>query len=131
MDFVYYHHMTSFAEWIDHELQQRGWSRSEAARRGDFSPYMLDKVINGATKPGLSFLKKLSQAFGISLVEVLEHAGVYEKPPTQNQWDDIFARLTPEDQAEMLEIARIKLNKNRPNLKIDTSPLKPKPSESA
>jgi len=116
----------SFAEWIDSELARRGWSRSEAARRGSISASMMDKVINGASQPGLVFMKGIARAFGISLVEVLERAGAYEKSPTQAEWDDVFARLSPEDQQEMLEIARLKLQRQKGHLKVDTNPLKSK-----
>ena len=44
-----------FAEWIVDELNSRGWSRSEAARRGSISPSMMDKVITGSSEPGLVF----------------------------------------------------------------------------
>ena len=59
-----------FSEWIVSELDKRGWSRSEAARRGDISPSMFDKVINGYSDPGIKFLRGLSIAFDIPLYDV-------------------------------------------------------------
>ena len=61
----------NFSEWIVAELDHRGWSRSEAARRGGISPSMFDKVINGYAKPGIRFIEGLAKAFGISKHEVL------------------------------------------------------------
>lgn len=129
--------MTSFSEWIVSELERRGWSRSEAARRGDISASMMDKVINGVSQPGLSFIKGIAKAFNISLVEVLERAGEYQpKSPVEwqsdrEEWESAYDVLSPEDRAEMLEFVRLKINrhKNKPHLKIDTSPLKPRPSD--
>ena len=61
----------NFSERVVKELEKRGWSRSEAARRGDISPSMFDKVINGYAEPGMKFLKGISKAFGVSLYEVV------------------------------------------------------------
>lgn len=63
----------NFSEWITSELERRGWSRREAARRGGFSPSILDKVINGYSNPGMKFLEGLAKAFGISLADVMAH----------------------------------------------------------
>jgi transcriptional regulator with XRE-family HTH domain len=63
----------NFAEWITSELNRHGWSRREAARRGGFSASILDKVINGYSKPGIKFLQGLAKAFDISLTEVISH----------------------------------------------------------
>ncbi len=68
----------SFAEWLKAELQDRGWSRSEAARRGGISSSILDKIINGHSRPGLNFYKGLAKAFNMSLVDVLARAGEYK-----------------------------------------------------
>ena len=64
-----------FSEWIVSELDKRGWSRSEAARRGDISPSMFDKVINGYSNPGVKFIEGLARAFKISPAEVMVHMG--------------------------------------------------------
>jgi transcriptional regulator with XRE-family HTH domain len=55
--------MDAFVEWINTELNQRGWSRSEAARRGGFSPSTLDKVIGGFSHPGPTLCRGLAKAF--------------------------------------------------------------------
>jgi transcriptional regulator with XRE-family HTH domain len=55
---MYYQKTMDFSEWVVVELDERGWSRSEAARRGGISPSMFDKVINGQAKPGLEMVKR-------------------------------------------------------------------------
>lgn len=62
-----------FSEWIVDELEKRGWSRSEAARRGEISPSMFDKVINGNAKPGIRFIEGLARAFNMPTAEVMMH----------------------------------------------------------
>ena len=60
-----------FAQWLYDELQHRGWSRREAARRGEISASMFDKVIGGYAKPGLEFCNAVARAFKITRQEVL------------------------------------------------------------
>jgi transcriptional regulator with XRE-family HTH domain len=62
----------NFSEWLVEELAIRGWSRSEAARRGGVSPSMFDKVINGYAKPGIKFINGISKAFSISIPDVMD-----------------------------------------------------------
>jgi transcriptional regulator with XRE-family HTH domain len=68
--------METFAQWIDRELDQRGWSRNEAARRGGISDSMFSKVINGYANPGIDFCRGVGRAFGMPLEDVLRLAGI-------------------------------------------------------
>ena len=101
----------TFPKWVQEELDRRGWSRSEAARRGGFSASMLDKVINRHASPGLDFCVGLSRAFGISAVEVLQRAGLLPPSPRPTQrWlrlEALWDRLTDEDQERLVQIARL------------------------
>jgi transcriptional regulator with XRE-family HTH domain len=72
--------MDAFVSWINAELNQRGWSRSEAARRGGFSPSTLDKVIGGFSGPGPTLCRGLARAFERPADEVFRLAGIL---PTQ------------------------------------------------
>jgi transcriptional regulator with XRE-family HTH domain len=70
-----------FSEKIVSELNTRGWSRSEAARRGGISPSMFDKVINGHSEPGIKFLKGIAKAFSIPFLEVASWVDATSKTP--------------------------------------------------
>lgn len=74
--------MEAFVSWINSELNERGWSRSEAARRGGFSPSALDKVIGGFSRPGPKLCRGLAHAFDMSLEEVFRKA---ELLPTKSR----------------------------------------------
>jgi len=69
-----YHVVMIFSEWIVSELERRGWSRSEAARRGRISASILDKVINQNSKPGLKFFEGIARAFEMDIDDVLSIA---------------------------------------------------------
>ncbi len=65
-----------FVVWINRRLDELGWSRSEAARRGGISASALDKVISGHANPGLDFCQGLARAFRMPLEDVLRQAGI-------------------------------------------------------
>lgn len=93
----------NFSEWITQELDKRGWSRREAARRGQLSGSILDKVISGESQPGITFYKGIARAFDISLVEVLIKAGeVDPRDLSDESLNEQFARLAPWQQRMVL-----------------------------
>lgn len=68
--------MRPFVDWLLAELEYRGWSRSEAARRGRISPSMIDKVIGGFSAPGLHFCESMARAFEMPLEDIFRLAGI-------------------------------------------------------
>ena len=92
-----------FVPWINQQLDERGWSRSEAARRGEFSPSMLDKVIGGFAQPGLDFCRGIARAFNMPLEDVFRRAGILaelvELPDEAKGWGERLMYLTAEDRA--------------------------------
>ncbi len=89
---MYYQKTMGFSEWLVSELEQRGWSRSEAARRGGISPSMFDKVINGYAKPGVKFLEGVATAFGISFYEVTVHLQGQGNTGNEDAWTEEMNR---------------------------------------
>lgn len=67
--------METFSEWLEGLLEERGWSRAEAARRGGISASMYDKVIKQESNPGPKFCMAVARAFDLDLDYVLEKAG--------------------------------------------------------
>ena len=109
---MYYQFDMEFSERIVRELEKKGWSRSEAARRGGISSSMFDKVINGYAKPGIKFLKGIAQAFEISLAEVLTWLEPSHRQGTDEDFEELkhlFNQMTDEEQAEFLAMGRLKL----------------------
>lgn len=68
-----------FATWLARELDQRGWSRSEAARRGGITSVAVDRVINGQMRPGVKFVRAIAKAFGMAEEDVMREAGLLPK----------------------------------------------------
>jgi transcriptional regulator with XRE-family HTH domain len=99
--------MESFPTWLNNELEKRGWTQSEAARRGEVSQSMFAKVISGHANPGPDFLIGVSRAFGLTRREVFSRAGIIE-PDSPNtsmvkEMQTLFAALSEDDQRAILK----------------------------
>lgn len=106
----------NFSEWVTKELEIRGWSRSEAARRGHISPSMFDKVINGYSKPGTKFLDGIARAFGIDPILVYRKAGLIPNGTeviSFQDWEYLLAQLPEEDQLEIRKIIELKIERRQ------------------
>jgi transcriptional regulator with XRE-family HTH domain len=110
----------SFSKWLDTEIAQRGWSQSEAARRGAISSQMVNAVINGQANPGIEFCRGIAKALGIPLEEVFRFAGILPTKPVRtadhrpvyhvgNNLDErlakAFGRLGVADQERLVDLA--------------------------
>ena len=67
---------TTFGEWLDRELAERGWSQSEAARRGRISASTVQQVVAGTTRPGVKLCQAIARAFDLPVEEVMRKAGL-------------------------------------------------------
>lgn len=118
-----------FTEWLVTELERRGWSRSETARRGKFSASLFDKVINGYSRPGIKFLEGIARAFSLPLSDVIYASSHNSPPPGQssdipNRARDIINEYKhPETKARALEYLEfLRLQEERGQYDTPTEP---------
>ena len=101
-----------FSQWIISELDDRGWSYNELARRSGLSSATVSTVLSGKSNPGLEFCNGVASAFGIPPENVLRRAGLLPSVPeetiTARELIFHFNLLDDEDQAEILEYVRMK-----------------------
>jgi transcriptional regulator with XRE-family HTH domain len=103
--------MESFEQWLNKQLNDRGWSQSEAARRSGISASMFSQVISGVANPGIDFLDGVARAFGITRREVYARAGRIEPEPSSDtpSAKDLltyFSTLMPEHQQSVIQHAK-------------------------
>lgn len=55
-----------FLEWLDAELEERGWDDAELARRGNFYATSLTHLRKGRRKPGIKLVNSIANGLGIS-----------------------------------------------------------------
>ncbi len=101
--------MEPLTGWINTELDRRGWSRSEAARRGGVSDSMFSKVISGYANPGLDFCRGLARAFSVPLEDVFRLAEILPPKPAPkiNETGVVYRIDTRADERQLLETWRL------------------------
>jgi len=101
-----------FVTWVMEELEERGWSYSELARRAGVSASTISMVISGKRSPGWELCAGIAQAFNLSPLRVFALAGLMvplpglDKDATVEQVVQIMRALSPEQREEILALAR-------------------------
>lgn len=97
-----------FKAWLSNELEQRGWSYRELARRMELDQSRLSRVLSGKRKATVDFYKKVAEALGEAPETVLREAGILasEDDPVFKEAVDMLRNLTPEQRQEAVRYIR-------------------------
>ena len=79
-----------FSEWLQSELGKRGWSQSDCARSANLNRAVINKLLNGKSKPQPSTLVAIARAFKIPIETAYRAAGLL--PPSSDS-DDTAGEL--------------------------------------
>ena len=74
-----------FSEWLQAEMDKRGWSQSDLARYADLNRAVINKLLNGKSHPQPSTLEAISRALKIPIEITYRAAGLL---PTNPENDD-------------------------------------------
>lgn len=74
-----------FSEWLQNEMDKRGWSQSDLARYADLNRAVINKLLNGKSHPQPPTLEAISRALKIPLETIYRAAGLL---PINNDNDD-------------------------------------------
>lgn len=74
---------TGFDDWLIAELEARGWSNSELARRAGLVPSTVSMVVSGHNRPGLEFCVGVGRALSVPPERVLRRAGLLPSLPEE------------------------------------------------
>lgn len=69
----------SFITWLENEIERRGWTLRETARRAGLSHAAISNVLNRQRNPGWDFCAALSRAFEMPPEWVFWKAGLLER----------------------------------------------------
>lgn len=81
---------TRFTEWLQNEMDKRGWSQSECARAADLNRAVINKLLNGKCKPQPVTLIAIARGFKIPVETVYRAAGLL---PSSNHDDETTQEL--------------------------------------
>jgi transcriptional regulator with XRE-family HTH domain len=70
-----------FAEWLQGEMDKRGWSQSDCARACDLNRAVINKLLNGKCKPQPTTLIAIARGFKIPVETAYRAAGLLPATP--------------------------------------------------
>ena len=70
-----------FSEWLQSEMDKRGWSQSDLARAADLNRAVINKLLNGKSHPQPTTLEAISRALRIPLETIYRVAGLLPVNP--------------------------------------------------
>ena len=76
-----------FAEWLQSEIDKRGWSQSDCARAADLNRAVINKLLNRRSKPQPHTLVAIARAFKIPIEIAYRAAGLL--PPSVDGDDSL------------------------------------------
>ena len=74
-----------FSEWLQVEMNKRGWSQSDLARQADLNRAVINKLLNGKSHPQPATLEAISRALKMPLETTYRAAGLL---PANSDHDD-------------------------------------------
>jgi transcriptional regulator with XRE-family HTH domain len=96
------------ASWLDEQLDTRGWSVREMARRAGVSHTAIASVLKRRGRPSAELCVAIADALGVSAIAVVQRAGILPPdPPETAAWrrlNEMWGQLSDEDQERILEI---------------------------
>lgn len=76
-----------FAEWLQSEIDKRGWSQSDCARAADLNRAVINKLLNRKSRPQPFTLVAIARAFKVPIETAYRAAGLL--PPSADNDDTI------------------------------------------
>lgn len=76
-----------FPEWLQIEMDKRGWSQSDLARYADLNRAVINKLLNGKSHPQPPTLEAISRALKIPLETTYRAAGLL---PANSENDEVI-----------------------------------------
>ena len=102
--------MSRLTDWLSNQLDARGWSYNELARRAGLSSGTVSNVMAGRSNPGLDFCAGVAEALGESPEVLLRMAGLLPEVGADGDREarvlHVFRRLSPEQQEAAIAMLR-------------------------
>jgi transcriptional regulator with XRE-family HTH domain len=70
-----------FSEWLQIEMDKRGWSQSDLARASDLNRAVINKLLNGKSHPQPATLECISRALKVPIEMTYRAAGLLPNNP--------------------------------------------------
>jgi len=111
--------MEDFKTWLEMQLEDRGWSIRELARRGDISHAQIAGYLAGDRGIGITTILGIARALNETPEKLLEMAGMLDVLPasfedkTLSEIYQIVKRLPAEERQEILDYVSYRRHRRR------------------
>jgi transcriptional regulator with XRE-family HTH domain len=106
-----------FPAWLRDQLDRRSWRVSDLAKRSHKSDAAVSRVLHGERNPDPETLVAFATALNISPILMFRKAGLLPSGPDNEvqfeDWQHLLNQMTPEDEAEMRQIAEMKIERRQ------------------
>ncbi|MFZ1709742.1 MAG: helix-turn-helix domain-containing protein [Anaerolineae bacterium] len=75
----------NFSEWLEAELNQRGWRQAELVRRSGLSVGHVSRIITSQRLPGSDAIQGIARAFKMPVEDVMRQAGLLPSSAINSQ----------------------------------------------
>ena len=106
---------TNFSDWLNSEMMRLGWSQADLARASGLTTAAISRYINGGRSIGPDAANAIAKALNVPVETVFRAAGLL--PPEREavhgmaELREVYSLLPESDRQELLEIARLKLER--------------------
>ena len=106
----------NLSAFLNKELDERGWSQRELARRSGLSPTSISEVMSEKRGPGKRFCRAVAEALQVPPERIFQEAGIISSPPDTplfNELTNVAKSLSEENQRKLLEYAQFILQNEK------------------
>ncbi len=104
-----------FGEWLEAELARQNMSQSDLGRRARIDKGIISRAINKERLPSPDSLSAIARGLRLPPKVVFEAAGLLPPDPETDagfeEWAYMLSQLPERDRDELLQIARMKLER--------------------
>ena len=105
--------MNTFGNWLEQEINERGWSQAELARKATSSRTSINNIINGRRDPGPEMCRAIANALNLPQEYIFKKAGLIDvdngeedTSPTLEEANELMEQLPEEYQQQALALIR-------------------------
>jgi transcriptional regulator with XRE-family HTH domain len=95
--------MKPFPEWLQAEMNKRGWSQGELARRAGVSRPAISNILSESRQPQAATCEAIARALGLPAEDVFRRAGILPPEPNSDPITELGTHLLRELPAEERE----------------------------
>lgn len=99
-----------FPNWLQDELNERGWSQSDLARESGIMPASISRILQGTRNPGPEACTAIANALGFPVETIFRVAGLLPErvdiDEETQQMMHLFEQLADDDQEALISLAQ-------------------------